>query len=191
MTRGRTKRRLVGVAAAALVSGCSSAVGGEPVPATAPPPVPRPLDLAGHAGDPCALLTDDDFATVGLVVDPQGKFPTKFGDPKIEVVCLAQDQADTRSLDLELYFQVNLLESEYLALRHNGSRPLNGSFINGYPAIMDSQLGDPQRGPAHGCVVMVATSAHQSIQLHYKTQEAASCRVVTELADRVLRRLGA
>jgi hypothetical protein len=191
----RAKHWIAWFALATILSGCSAATSGEPVPLTTPPPVPHPLDLASHSGDPCALLTHDDYATLGLVVDQGGKYPTKFGNPKIESVCFTQDHAETKSLDLELYFQVNLLDSAYLELRHNGGQPLNGSSINGYPAILDSKPSDPKLGPANGCVVMIATSAHQSIQLHYKTaaaaDQAASCTLLTELAGRVLQRLGA
>lgn len=189
MTRHRARQWIAGLAAAVLASGCSTAASGDPVPLTAPPPVPHPLDLTSHSGDPCALLTHDDYMTLGLAVDQEGNYPTKFGDPKIEPVCLAQNQAATVSLDLELYFQVNLLDAEYLHLRTSGGQPLNGSFINGYPAI-----STPRSGQNHGCDVMIATATNQSIQLHFKTEatdQAASCKLLTELADRVLRRLGA
>ncbi|WP_208115716.1 hypothetical protein [Labedaea rhizosphaerae] len=73
------------------------------------------------------------------------------------------------------------------------SHSFQSAVIDGYPAIFDKAPAVSERRNS-GCQVMIATATKQSFQLRYDNLEtadmAASCRLVTELADRVLRRLG-
>lgn len=81
-------RWIVVVAGVALLAGCAQSTAGSPQPAggsssdstTSGPPISDPLDLASVAGEPCALLTQQQLDSIspGLAASPESSL---WGEP--------------------------------------------------------------------------------------------------------------
>lgn len=137
MRRRRAVRVTAPLISLALISACTSTIGG------AAQPDPARVTVAPRAStDPCALLTSDEAAELGLKVPgvPREAEPAS----RIPQSCNWSSTNPDSELDgsLEVFFSTDLNVREYYSQAPDGQEQFGGVTWDHYPSVIGDSMCD-------------------------------------------------